>query len=216
MGKRKVLTVYSLLFIVMGVFISFQLLHTQHFLGYVSFSPSEEIQQSVSESSELRVRFNDALVLGEGTGRNMYLTINYIGQVPLLACYVSPSPTSSIVVYSSQHVSLHSGEEVLLPVSVQTPQDVSSSRNLNFFLDCEGYHHEEVFPFSLIEDSTVPIAATGLAVGDTTQTKLSFFGFVVVGILVVVFVARLFHKKDTQKYVSLGRPQRTLIPLDLS
>lgn len=218
MRKRKVLAGYGFLFIVMIAFVAVQIAHSEHFVGYASFAPVEE-QVVASDQGDVILSFGEPFVLGRGTGKNVDLFIDYRGQIPLISCSISDAPLSLIRISSSQRVSLHSGDRVILPVSIQVPSDFTlNSRNLSLLFSCENYQREYVFPFSIFDDVSASSASpiTGFTVGEETRSRLSLFGFVVMGILIVVFVARLFHKRDTQNYVSLDRPRRTLIPLELS
>ncbi len=216
MGKRKVLTGYAFLFIVMILFIAVQIARNEHFVGYTSFVSQEE-QVVVSEQEGIVLSFREPLVLGRGTGKNLELFVEYYGQTPLVSCGIADSSSSSIHISSSQHVSLHPGEKITLPVSILVPADFSStSRNLSLLFSCEGYQYEYEFSFTILGESLSSSSLTSFAVQEETKSKLSLIGFIVIGILIVIVVARLFYKRDTQNYVSLGRPRRTLIPFELS
>jgi hypothetical protein len=217
MRKRRVLVGYGIVFLAAFTFIAFQITHAEHFVGYVSFAPAEPEQVLESEQEEIVLSFGEPLVFGMGTGKNLELFIDYRGQAPLVFCSVFDVSSSSIHISSSHRVSLHSGDKATLPVSIQVPSNFESdARNFSFLFSCEGHQQEYTFPFMMFNELSSSSVLTGLAVQEETKGKLSLFGFVVAGILIVVFVARSFHKKDTHNYVSLDRPRRTLIPLKLS
>ncbi len=217
MGKRKVLAVYGLLFVTMITFIFFQISQSQHIVGYMTFTSIEE-EMIVSAPSELVLLLSEDLVLGENVGKNIEVIVSYTGKTPLRSCQIFPVPYSEITVYSSEKISLQSEEEIIVPVSIQTPLKLPSSRNFSLLFNCEEYSKEFSFSFSTVDDSSDSSKLTGFSVQDETKTKLSFFGFVVIGIIAVVFVARLFHRRDTRNYDFQNYPnsRRKYIPLDIS
>ena len=215
MRKRRVLVKYSLLFVAMFAFVAFQIAQSGHFLGYVTFAPSEE-QSITSVNSDFTLSFEEPLVLSKGTGKNTGLHFVYRGQAPLFSCSVSSESPSDLFV-SSSSLTFRPGEEGVFPVNIQTSSHFySDARNLTLLFSCEGYRVLFTFPFTLADEPVSAPVLTGLAIQDETKSKISWVTWVFIAVVVVLIVAHFFHRHERRIHESSPRPRRKLIPLDLS
>ncbi|MBM3233103.1 hypothetical protein FJZ18_02975 [Candidatus Pacearchaeota archaeon] len=209
MGKRRVLTIYVLIFLASFFLIAFQFSTTRHYIGSVVYEENSPLV--VSDGSGVRFWFEEALLLSPGLGKNSYAVIENTGKMNLRHCALGSGDNS--IILSSSVFSIGGEKSTRVPVNILVANDIPEAGSITVILDCEDFSESYVSSFTA--QGYAPIT-TGIAVQDETKAKLSVAGYVFIGVIIALIIARLFYRRDIRAHSHYPRPRRTIVPLELS